>query len=251
MKKKQAKIKDWREPFRHGDIVYDEPDGLIICGDCLDVLPKFPIDSIDMLYTDPPYGLGGYAGRSGTFDKMIGDDKDAICFYSILSNVPERYFWGNHYVLARLQNTPRDVIIWVKNRFGMGRGYRGQYEMCFYYGAFDGSDSDIWMCPLDNTYWHPTQKPVALAIRAMRNSSDEGDIILDAFLGSGSTAIAAVQLNRRFIGIEISKEYCELAVQRIHHAKLSQRFDVGKFNKSKKGKLKAAFTRLQKKRINR
>jgi len=61
IKKKTAAVRkaDWRIPFRHGDIVYDEPDGLIICGDCRDVLPKFPAKSVDLVLTDPPYGLVG------------------------------------------------------------------------------------------------------------------------------------------------------------------------------------------------
>jgi len=69
---------------------------------------------------------------------------------------------------------------------------------------------------IDNTrYLYPTQKPIALLKRIIRASSNEGDIVLDPFIGSGTTALAALKLNRRFIGIEINKEVVELAKRRI------------------------------------
>ena len=78
-----------------------------------------------------------------------------------------------------LDRIPRDVIVWYKNNVGLGRGYRGQYELCFYYGDFNGSDSDVWEVDKDTRYKHPTQKPVKLGVRALLNSSIVQDIVLD------------------------------------------------------------------------
>ena len=63
--------------------------------------------------------------------------------------------------------------------------------------------------------FHPTQKPLDVISKMILNSSDEGDIVFDPFLGSGTTAVAAKQLKRNFIGVEISPEYCEIARQRL------------------------------------
>ena len=63
--------------------------------------------------------------------------------------------------------------------------------------------------------FHPTQKPVGLFMQILRKYSPEGEIILDPFLGSGTTAIACERLKRRWIGIEIEEKYCEIAAKRI------------------------------------
>lgn len=69
---------------------------------------------------------------------------------------------------------------------------------------------------------HPTQKPVKLIIDLIKRHSFENDIILDPFLGSGTTAVACVKLNRRFIGIEISEEYCNMARERVKEEQTKQ-----------------------------
>ena len=71
------------------------------------------------------------------------------------------------------------------------------------------------------TRFHPTQKPVKLFRDIIRDFSEEGDLILDPFMGSGTTAIACKQLNRNFIGFEISKEYCDIARKRLSQANLN------------------------------
>jgi len=190
----------------------------LLCGDATvaaDVERLMDGKKADMVFTDPPYGLGGYAGRSGKFNAIKGDDEDVVKFYQCIPKTKERYIWGNWQVLKTvIQEQPRDVIVWVKNNFGMGKGYRGQYEICFYFGNFDGSDSDVWQIDKDVNYKHPTQKPVALAARAIKNSSKLEDIVLDLFGGSGSTLIACEQLNRTCYMMEIDPVYCDVIVKR-------------------------------------
>ena len=119
-------------------------------------------------------------------------------------------------LLKIMEEEPRDVIIWRKNNFGMGRGYRGQYELCMYFGEFKGSDSDVWDVKKDHVagYRHPTQKPVELALRALKNSSIENDIILDPYAGSGSTLIACEQANRVCYAMELDPGYIDVIIKR-------------------------------------
>ena len=171
----------------------------------------------DMVFTDPPYGLGGYAGRSGKFESIKGDELlDVSIFYNAIpKNIKERYVWGNWKVLKNvIREDPRDVIVWFKNSFGMGRGYRGQYELCYYYGNFKGSDSDVWEIKKDNhkDYLHPTQKPVELTLRAIKNSNPKK--VLDIFLGSGATLIACEKTNRVCYGMELDEHYCDVIINR-------------------------------------
>ena len=193
----------------------------LMCGDATkkeDVERLMDGKKADMVFTDPPYGLGGYAGRSGKFNAIKGDDEDVVKFYQCIPKTKERYIWGNWQVLKTvIQEQPRDVIVWVKNNFGMGKGYRGQYEICFYFGNFDGSDSDVWQIDKDVNYKHPTQKPVALAARAIKNSSKLEDIVLDLFGGSGSTLIACEQLNRTCYMMEIDPVYVDVIKNRWEH----------------------------------
>jgi len=200
--------------------IYQLGNHRVMCGDATN---KESISSLlvdckpQLLYTDPPYGLGGYAGRSGKFNKMKGDDDDPKQYYlSLPKTIPERYIWANWSNLKDFDESPRDVIIWKKNNFGMGRGYRNQYEICMYFGTFAESDSDVWEVKKDivSEYKHPTQKPVELATKAIINSSKQGDSVLDLYMGSGSTLIACEQTNRICYGMEIDPGYVDVIIQR-------------------------------------
>lgn len=137
------------------------------------------------------------------------------------------------------------IIIWVKNSFVFSRGqdYHRMYEPCMVgwrekkphyknkkianlrdvfsldYGNFAEAMKlmlDIWYQERDNTkkYLHPTQKPVRLAERALKKNSERGDIVIDAFLGSGSTLIACEQMERVCYGMELDPKYCDVIVRR-------------------------------------
>lgn len=187
----------------------------LMCGDSTDagsVAILMNGQKADMVFTDPPYGMD-YSGRGeNTSNKIMNDDIDPTIFYNIGSEITERYIWGRVENYKHLKTKPRDVIIWKKNNFGMGSGYRGQYECCFYYGNFNGSDSDVWEINKDGKYMHPTQKPVHLAVRAIRNSSP--NIVIDYFGGSGSTLIACEQTNRTCYMMELDPHYCDVIRKR-------------------------------------
>lgn len=193
--------------------VWELGDHRLLCGDSTN---KESIDLvmggevIDMVFTDPPYGLGGYGGRNNM--RLEGDDEDPTKFYHSVPDAPEVYVWGRVENWQHINFKPRDVIVWKKNNFGLGRGYRGQYEVCFYKGGFNGSDSDVWEENKDTKYLHPTQKPIDLSIRAIKNSKPKS--VLDIFAGSGSTILGCENLGRKCRAIEIDPGYVAVALER-------------------------------------
>src|SRR5436190_21421337 len=117
-----------------------------------------------------------------------------------------------------------DTIIWAKDRFTLGRSdYQRQYEPLWYgwregvkhYWRGDRDQGDIWTIPRPSeSELHPTMKPLALIERAIDNSSRAGDLVLDLFLGSGSTLIAAERTGRVCYGMELEPRYVDVAVMR-------------------------------------
>ena len=118
------------------------------------------------------------------------------------------------------------VIVWSKPTFAISYAdYNQQVEFCLY-GWKKGNGAHRWFGPNnETTLWeikrdhgaslvHPTQKPIFLPQRALKNSSQRGDIVIDTFLGSGSTLIAAESLGRRCFGVEIDPVYCDAIVKR-------------------------------------
>jgi DNA modification methylase len=120
----------------------------------------------------------------------------------------------------------RCELVWNKNQaqFGaLSAQYKQKHEPAYY--CFKRGSAPRWFGPTNEvTVWdvdrasknefHPTQKPTELATRAMRNSSQPGHVVLDLFLGSGATLIAAEESNRRCFGLELSPAYCDVIVAR-------------------------------------
>jgi DNA modification methylase len=137
-----------------------------------------------------------------------------------------RQFGPMHQLLGSIGIKISCVITWAKESFAIGYGdYNQQTEFCLYGWLEDNgahrwygptNESTLWQIHRDPTkeYQHPTQKPLELAERAMRNSSLRSQIVLDTFLGSGTTLIAAERLSRRCFGIEIDAHYCDVIVRR-------------------------------------
>ena len=117
----------------------------------------------------------------------------------------------------KLQN----ILVWVKDNKVMNHYYMGQCEYILFFrkgGAKDINDmgtSNFLQIPNIKDKLHPTQKPAELMAELISNSSNENDVVLDCFMGSGSTGVACLELNRKFIGIEIDKQYFDVAVKRL------------------------------------
>ena len=160
-----------------------------------------------------------------------------------------RQFGPMHWLLGTIGIKISCVITWAKESFAIGYGdYNQQTEFCLY-GWLEQNGAHRWYGPTnESTLWqvhrdpareykHPTQKALELAERAIRNSSMRGQIVMDNFLGSGTTLIAAEKLSRRCFGIEIDAHYCDVIVRRwiafvgIDNApqNLIEKYSVGKF----------------------
>ena len=206
---------------------YYERDGVtIFCGDCRDILPTLEAGSVDLVLTDPPYGIGftaeGYDRHNAKYgtapvrvvERMANDDGSLDL--SFLSNYPKRIVWGFPH-LSDPQAT--GWFVWIKHENNslnaMGNPLEMAYSTCW--SGFKWR-SHLWCGYLtggEMRYDHPTQKPLRIIAWLIERYSGVGDLILDPFMGSGTTLRAAKDLGRRAIGIEIEEKYCAIAVKRL------------------------------------
>lgn len=202
----------------------------LMCGDSTiidDVDKLMGGANTDIVFTDPPYNVA-FNGRSGKFDVIKNDnlaDNDFKAFIKDTINTikylnPTSYYiccnWA-FYGILQLELKPKACIVWAKNVFGMGKGYRHQHEFILFDGFIDASitnESDLWQIKKDTNYKHPTQKPVELSARAIKNSTKPTQNVVDLFGGSGSTLIACEQLNRKCFMMELDEHYCDVIIQR-------------------------------------
>ena len=201
----------------------------LMCGDStsIDAVEKLMDgNKADMVFTDPPYNVA-FNGRSGNFDVIKNDSLSDKDFYDFINNfiqtlkaldVPIYYIWCNWKFYGILQEmlNYKACIVWAKNVFGMGQGYRHQHEFCLFNGKIDGhikNESDLWQVKKDREYKHPTQKPVELSVRAFSNHIKAVNV-LDLFGGSGSTLIGAEQTNRNCYMMELDPKYCDVIINR-------------------------------------
>jgi len=203
----------------------------IIQGDCLEVMKGIPDKSVDLVVTDPPYGI---AYKKKGEISMIGDYGNVLGLvlpdlYRVLKDNGAIYIFTSFKLLGdwlyRFQSyfKMHNLLIWDKKRnsgLQMGFNYGFRYEMIFFGSKglhkLKGYYDDVLIFDKVKKRQHPTQKPLDLIKKIIELSSNEGDIINDPFLGSGTTAVACKELGRRYIGIEISPEYCEIARRRIN-----------------------------------
>jgi DNA modification methylase len=181
----------------------------------------------DMIFTDPPYNVA-FTGRSGKFDVIKNDNLEESEFNNFIDtilnnlnllNINTYYICCNwaFYGILQKKLKPKACIVWAKNVFGLGKGYRHQHEFILFDGFIDASiknESDLWKIKKDSKYQHPTQKPVELSSRAITNSSRPNNTILDLFGGSGSTLIACEKLNRKARVMELDPKYCDVIIKR-------------------------------------
>jgi len=211
-----------------GDI-YQLGNHRLMCGDStsIDAVEKLMDgQKADMVFTDPPYNVA-FNGRSGKHDVIKNDnlpDNEFRNFIAEICNVikvidPKAYYiwcnWKFYGVLQELLEY-KTCIVWAKNVFGMGQGYRHQHEFCLFHGKIDEvvkNESDLWEIKKDTNYVHPTQKPVALSVRAFSNHVKLLNV-LDLFGGSGSTLIGAEQTGRKAFLMELDPKYCDVIVKR-------------------------------------
>lgn len=202
---------------------YYEEDGItIIHGDCAEVMPS--LDPVDIVLTDPPYGMEYQSGyRIGKPPpKIRGDDTflsglvvEAVSLARCAAYVFCR--WDN--LIAGDLVKPTSVLAWVKNNWSAGdlnHAHGRQWEaICFYPGSnhvFHSRIPDVIYDDRVASDSHGTVKPVGLLKRLI--AANEGDVVLDPFMGTGTTLRAAKDVGRKAIGIEVEERYCEIAAKR-------------------------------------
>ena len=219
----------------------------MVQGDCLELMKDIPGKSVDMVLTDPPY-LCDYSRHDSKsrFSKKIANDENNSanegmiesylqeCFRIMKDNTAVYCFCNYKKIdffkqqIEKAGFNLKNIIIWDKQRNGMGDlsttfGY--SYEFIVF--ASKGQPkirgkriSDVWQFarvkPKEQT--HQNQKPIDLLKQAIEKSSDEGAVVFDGFMGSGSTGVACVNTNRNFIGIELDENYYHIAQDRINKA---------------------------------
>jgi len=204
----------------------------IMQGDCLSVMRSFPDKSVDLIVTDPPYGIGiGGSGRIGGSGivapkQYIPVDWDDVGLTQEQWNEMQRIsknqivFGFNH--LADILGKCAGIIVWDKK---VKNGWDDNFSDCEVAYSSIGNHAKVyhhlWMgalrasetSSLDRV--HPTQKPIAVMEWIINHYSADGDLILDPFCGSGTTCVAAKRLKRHWIGIELEPKYVEIARRRV------------------------------------
>jgi site-specific DNA-methyltransferase (adenine-specific) len=202
-------------------------------GDCREVLPTLNVQ-VGALITDPPYGLNIGYGRTMYGVRRIDGDSDMSLILGVFKATahmmaPDAWtvtFCGYSQV-GEVQMAAeasgykvKTVVVWDKAMPSLGMGIRNQHEMIVL--AKQGRPvepfmgGNVWRILRERgTPEHPHMKPQALMSRLIDYYSPEGGGVLDPFSGSGSTLVAAKQLGRTAIGIEIDESYCELIAKRL------------------------------------
>jgi len=239
--KREINLSEQLKPY------FQDKDVTIYHADCRDILPELP--KVDLVLTDPPYGEGqafwdNEKPQSEIWDSLYLSLKEGGVLYY-------HGFWGHaDWVLTnakRVGFTPLSRLVWW---FKTGRpetySYREDTEEIWYFskGIPNTFNSNSFLEPYeDDTNYsrygrngkhpgtvliasrikenypenvgHPTQKPLVIIERLVGISSNVDDLILDPFMGSGTTLRAAKNLGRKAIGIEIEEKYCEIAAKRM------------------------------------
>ena len=225
----------------------------LICGDATNkdtVKILMEDNKADLIFTDPPYNVN-YSARTGIRsgkirdnmshiknDNLSDDEFDNLLENSIsnmfenLDNKASYYICNNWHcsdvfkkILQKLNINVKAWIVWNKDWMSVGHSeYRSNHEFIFF-GTLDaknrifhnqGKENDVWtirkLSPTNKI--HTTEKPVALIERAIKNSSNNNQIVIDFFSGSGSTLIACEKNNRIFKGLELDPKYCDVIVKR-------------------------------------
>lgn len=215
-------------------------------GDCLEVMKSLPDNSVDLVLTDPPYKTTSRGSSGGTGGMLKSDDfkkgnvfkHNAITFdewlpecYRVLKNDSHAYFMTNNKNLLPMLKAVESAgfnifktLIWAKNTAITNMYYMDSHEYIIF--CRKGKARKINNCGTKSVMFfdnpknkvHPTEKPVGLMTQLIENSTNDSDVVLDPFMGGGSTGVACVNTNRKFIGIELDADYFEIAKDRIEVA---------------------------------
>lgn len=214
------------KPYYH-----DEARGITIYhGDCREILPTLPDDAASLIHTDPPFGVGNFVqvtgrimGRGKNIGKAVTWNEQAPgpdVFEQFRRLAKHRIIWGANFF--NCFEPTGGAIVWIKEQ-PMPNFSKADIASCTHF-----KKTEIVTIPWHNFEAariaesdHPCERPVALYVWALRYIPPARDgLVLDPFMGSGTTLVAAKREGRRAIGIEIEERYCEIAVNRLRQGVL-------------------------------
>jgi site-specific DNA-methyltransferase (adenine-specific) len=214
-------------------------------GNAVEILKTIQSETIDLIVTDPPYKIitgGDSNGKNSTRPKgILSGNRKLMKFipkfsewlpecYRVLKNGTHAYFMINSTNLTEMLVEVEkagfkihNILIWKKNNCTPSQFYMKNCEYIIfcrkgkakYINNIGGSKTVHDFNNIIGNKVHPTEKPVELMSVYVENSSNENDIVLDPFMGAGSTGVACLKLNRKFIGIEIEINYFDIAKNRL------------------------------------
>jgi len=233
---------------------YEDSWVQIFLGDCREILPQLKDKSVDLVLTDPPYGIGvSSSNKGGDGGRKARERNRLVCYDDSPSNlqqliaqfIPATRALSNCVVVCAGIKTlmyypqPDWIVAWIYENKNLFSPYGfNNWTPLLCYGKDPFQQARRGNAPLavktdviiDNTppeqNGHPTPKPTSFISKAIqRFSVNEGDLILDPFLGSGTTLVCAKKLGRKAIGIEIEEKYCRIAVERLRQSVMKLELD--------------------------
>lgn len=213
--------------------------------DCLEGIQKIASASIDTIITDPPYFIGmTHNGEKGNYNDLIIMKPFFDSLFSEFSRVIKEngkvYIFCDwrtyafYYPLLLKHISVRNMLVWDKIS-GPGSSYAFTHELILFAEKDTPymKGSNIFRIPgfsagakkTNGEMLHPTQKPVEVIEKLITDSTKEGDLVLDCFMGSGTTAVAAKKLNRNFIGFEIQEKYITISENRLKQVEILPTFN--------------------------
>lgn len=192
-------------------------------GDCRDITPQL-LGKYSSVVSDPPYGMAFQSNYRAKQHRAIANDRDDVLLKWACDLRPDH----SSYLFCRWDNLqdvpkPKSCVTWVKNNWSMGdleHEHARQTEIVLFYPGLchdfpNGRPTDVIKAPRTGNDYHPTEKPVQLMLAMLEWTRGT---VLDPFMGSGTTGVAAMRLGRPFIGIEIDSCYFDIACKRIEDA---------------------------------
>ena len=231
---------------------FDSMINNIVLGDCYELIKKIPDNSIDLIITDPPYEMvtGGHGSGKLADRKTIqnetfreqglydGFKNDILLEFVRVLKIINIYIWCSKNQIYQIMDFFNkldkelnfDIITWHKTNPAplANMTYLNDTEYCINFreqGCIIRGDLEqkkkYYVTSLNKNdkdkFKHPTIKPLEMISNLVINSSNKNDLVLDCFCGSGTTCVACKNNNRRFIGMEINKEYYDVAVKRLNN----------------------------------
>ena len=214
---------------------YYEHGGITIYhGDAKDVLPLIPTATANVVVTDPPYGVEWQSNRRIEKHAKIANDENLSWTGNVFEEafrilLPDSlmcsfYGWPDVEIFMAAWKAagfvPKSHLVWVKSNIGLGWFTRNQHEVAYLLSKGNPEKperaiSDVIYADGTGNKLHPTQKPVELMTSILRPFCPINGIVLDPFMGSGTTLRAAKDLGLKAIGIELEEKYCEIAARRL------------------------------------